>query len=235
MMVRRERSVALLRRAREDAALAATIDPARRNRLERRVDPELAALAREAFGSSASGSRREIIAAYRPALELPAHSTRGEAVFRRECASCHQIGAVGHAVGPNLASSSNRDPDALLVHILDPNRYVMPEHLLYQASDTQGRVYAGLVAGQTATSLTLLHEEGRTETILRQDIAQAAVTEKSLMPEGFEARITLPEMADLIGFLLDVQSTTPAEPMPLGIGTLPGLTEPEAPKGGAPR
>jgi putative heme-binding domain-containing protein len=229
MLGRKERTLALLRLAAQDPAVLATLHPAHRGVIRQSDDPEIAAMASQVFGVESRGDRERVVAAYRRSLALPRDPGRGEAVFRRECAACHRIGSVGHAVGPNLASSSNREPDALLVHILDPNRYVMPEHLLQQISDVQGRIVSGLIAGQTATSLTLLREEGQAETVLRKDIAQSVVTDRSLMPEGLESRIPPEEMADLLAFLLDAQRHTSEGPPPLGIGTPPGLVEPEAP------
>jgi hypothetical protein len=56
----------------------------------------------------------------------------------------------------------------------------------------------------------------------------------SLMPEGFEKRISKPEMADLISFVCgahrDGDSASRLDPdrsRPLDIGTLPGLIEPD--------
>jgi hypothetical protein len=46
------------------------------------------------------------------------------------------------------------------------------------------------------------------------------------MPEGFEEKITKPEMTDLIAYLQSVQSTVTGAESPLPIGTEPGLIEP---------
>jgi hypothetical protein len=51
-------------------------------------------------------------------------------------------------------------------------------------------------------------------------------TGKSLMPEGFEKKITVPEMADLVAFLVASRNSVPAIDQPLDVGTNPGLVEP---------
>lgn len=53
------------------------------------------------------------------------------------------------------------------------------------------------------------------------------------MPEGLEKTISQPEMANLIAFLRashrggETDETTARQSEPLGIGTLPGLIEPD--------
>ncbi len=211
-----------MRAARDGKATVALVDSTRRELLLQHNDPDIRRLAAELFGESASIGRAEIIAAYRSALERTTASgqtdrARGEAVFRRDCMACHKI-------GPDLASSPSRDAEALLMHVLDPNRYVLPNYESYVVVDTDGRVFTGLIAAQTATSITLRREENKTVTILRTNIDELSSTGKSLMPDGFEKKITPPEMAALLAFLQ--ASRTPADPTALPIGTLPGLIEP---------
>jgi putative heme-binding domain-containing protein len=184
---------------------AAVIPPNRRSLLLADRDPSIRTLARSLFGGSAPGPRDAAYARYRPALELPADRQRGERAFDRECLTCHKLGDRGHAVGPNLASVQRRTPEEVLLHILDPNREVAPDYLEYAVELDDGRVLTGLVAAETAASLTLRRAEGLEETVLRANIEAITSTGKSLMPEGLEARISPAEMADLIAFLLGVQ------------------------------
>ena len=131
-------------------------------------------------------------------------------------------------MGPDLASSSSHDPEALLVNILDPSRYVLPNYVQYTIEDKQGRVFSGLIASQTATSLTIKAAQGVTDTILRSEIKEMQSSGLSLMPEGLESAINHQEMADLIAFL---QTTIPATGKGANpnrerdFGTLPGLIE----------
>jgi putative heme-binding domain-containing protein len=151
----------------------------------------------------------------------------GGTLFEKECATCHRIGKTGHAIGPDLTSSSWRDPEALLTHVLDPNRYVLPNYLQYIVVDVSGRTHTGLIASQSANGITLKREKNATQTILRHNIEEIVATGKSLMPEGFEKTIDRQQMADLLAFLQSAQVTTPAADRPLDIGTEPGLVEPQ--------
>jgi putative heme-binding domain-containing protein len=172
----------------------------------------------EKLFSAASSSRRDVIEAYQPALRLSADAVRGNKVFERECAACHQLGERGFTVGPNLALVRNRTPGAMLEAILDPNREVQPRYVNYVVVDTDGRTATGLVTGETATSVTLGRDKGVSETVLKQNIDDIKSTGKSLMPEGLEKTVDLQAMADLLAFLKQVQ---------YDIGTLPDFAQPE--------
>src|SRR4051794_9213020 len=59
----------------------------------------------------------------------------------------------------------------------------------------------GLLASETKTAVTLLDTEGKTQTLLREDIEELAASKKSLMPEGFEKQVPPESIADLLEFL----------------------------------
>src|SRR5262249_19848570 len=143
-------------------------------------------LASQLFGNEALSSRIAVIADYKSVLSMKGDASRGEGVFEKNCMTCHQLGPKGHTVGPNLASSSLKDPESLLTNILDPNFYVPPNYIQYLVADKQGRTYTGVIAAQTATSITLKRENDAGETILRGDIDELTSTSKSMRPEGLE-------------------------------------------------
>jgi putative heme-binding domain-containing protein len=62
-----------------------------------------------------------------------------------------------------------------------------------------------MIAGETATSVTLKRQENATDTILRADIEQLKSTGQSIMPEGLEKQLDRQAMADLIAYLLSVK------------------------------
>jgi len=216
---------AFLKAVHEGRASAAQLDTVRRAQLLDHRDESIRTEARRLLGAGTS-SRQAVLADYQPSLRLAGDAQRGQVVFQRECSTCHKIGNIGHAVGPDLTSSAARDSETLLTHILDPNRNVLPNFVQYQVADTDGRIYNGLLTAQSATSITLQREEGKSDTILRANVEQIVDSGKSLMPEGLETKIGKAEMADLIAFLQSTQVSTPAAEQPLDIGTEPGLIEP---------
>ncbi|MCI0457651.1 MAG: CehA/McbA family metallohydrolase [Gemmataceae bacterium] len=230
MLAREERALALLRAAEKGDASTAQIDPTRRELLLKHRNEAIRQLATRLFGSAAPNARSAVLADYKSALPLRARVANGEKVFEKNCMACHQLGTKGHAIGPNLASSPARDPEALLTHILDPNQYVLPNYVQYVLVNKKGRVFTGMIAAQTATSVTLKREKDLSDTILRSDIEELNSTGKSLMPEGVEKDINKQEMADLLAFLQEALakygSAVDANRV-RDFGTLPGLVEPE--------
>jgi putative membrane-bound dehydrogenase-like protein len=224
MLDRPQRTRQLLESALAEELSLSHLDTTQRSLLVEHPNADVRSLAAKLFANAVS-SRGEVIAAYSKIPETDADSRRGEPVFRRECMTCHKIGDIGSAVGPDLTSSTNRDRDALLMHVLDPNRNVPPNYENYVCIDTDGRVTSGILTAQTATSITLLRQQSEITTILRANIDELTSTGKSLMPEGFEQNITREEMADLLAFLQSSQ--VPDAAVPLDVGTTPGMVEPE--------
>jgi len=142
-----------------------------------------------------------VLDTYRAALKLKGDPQRGREVFRKNCATCHRVAGVGVDVGPDIADTRTRTPEALLVDILNPNAAIDSNYVNYTIVTRDGKTLTGLIATETASSITLKRAENQTETVLRQDIDQIQSSGVSLMPEGLEQNIPLQEMADLIDFL----------------------------------
>ena len=232
LLAREERTVALLEAAAAGEISLASLDAARRQLLLEHRSQEIRNLAKEVLGTEVATARGEVVRRYREAIApLQGDADRGVKVFERLCAGCHQVAGRGVNLGPNLASSASRDASALVQHIFDPNHTVQPNYLQYVVIDRAGRSHSGLIAAQTATSITLRREKDATETILRGDIDEMACTGKSLMPEGLEKDLSPVELADLVVWLqrqADPQGKAAADPRKVrDKGTLPGtLVEP---------
>lgn len=228
LLQREDRTRVLLEAAAREEVSLSDVEPARRDLLLKHKDEAIRKLAEQVFAGAKAGERKEVLARYQAALTLQAKAESGQAIFEKNCATCHQLAGKGFAVGPNLASSPSRDGAVLLTHILDPSQYVLPNFVQYVVADKQGRSYTGMLSAQTATSVTLKKEKDETVTILRRDIDEIASTGKSLMPEGLEKNITVPEMASLIAYLKAAAATsTTGDPYAeRDFGTIPGLIEP---------
>jgi len=175
---------------------------AKRAALLRSTDAQVKDLATKLFSDVAPGPRKEVIAKYQAALSMKGDASRGQKVFETACSTCHRAGDLGKDVGPNLATIRQWNADQVLSNILDPNREVAPNFVGYTVETRAGRTLDGIIADESASSLTLKRAEGVTETVLRRDIASISGSGLSLMPEGMEAAITVEQMADLIAFLL---------------------------------
>jgi putative heme-binding domain-containing protein len=191
----------LIRAMEREVVAPRELDAATREGLRHLVDPALRSRAATVLAKYAPPRRSAVIDRYQPALKLAGDPVRGRAVFARNCQTCHQHQGQGNRVGPDLSGIAGRAPDALLSDILDPNKNVEPDYLVLAAATRRGQVYSGLLAGETATTVKLRRAEGVEDTLLRSEIDELRSTGQSLMPEGLERDINLPEMADLIAFL----------------------------------
>jgi len=179
----------------------AELGPDRRQRLLKHSTAAIRERAEKLLGSQATPNRKAVLERYQQVLKLPGDSLRGEKVFARTCAACHRFGKDGRSVGPDLNSIQNRAPDALLVAILDPNREVPSNYINYTLATRDGRVLTGILAAETAASVTLRRAEGAEDTVLRGQIEELTPSGQSLMPEGVEQQIDLQQMADLLRYL----------------------------------
>jgi hypothetical protein len=85
--------------------------------------------------------------------------------------------------------------------VFDPNRTVDERYQSYVAVTDEGRTYVGILAGETANSITLVGQEGKQHTLLRSELEQLSNSGTSLMPEGFEKVLSAPDIADLFAYL----------------------------------
>ena len=181
---------------------ASSVTPTELQRLADLPDDAVRSRAIKLLESTARSSREDVLRAYQVALTLKGDPTRGQAVFRQHCSVCHQIGSVGHQVGPSLASFKNRGAEAILANVLDPNREVNPAWRDYVAVSVDGTTHNGVLISETAGSLTLRRAEAKETTLLRSDIEVLRDTGRSLMPEGLEKNVDPQSMSDLIQWIL---------------------------------
>jgi putative heme-binding domain-containing protein len=209
--VRREALEALLGRADRVPALLDALEKGdvrrgdievdRRAQLIQHRDPAIQERAKKLLGSATSEDRGKVIAKYRTALDGPVSADRGKESFKKHCATCHRFQGEGTEVGPDLRTVQERTPDQLLEQILDPGREVNPAYINYTVALTDGRILTGIIAGESATSVTLKRAEGATDTILRSQIDEMISTGLSIMPEGLEKDVTPEHLADIITYI----------------------------------
>jgi putative membrane-bound dehydrogenase-like protein len=200
LLSRREWSGTLLSALEAGRISPGEIDPGRRQRLVSRRDPALRARAEAVFAQQAQ-PRKAVVESYRSSLGLQGDRTSGAAVFKKLCISCHRLGNDGVEVGPDLATLNDKSPESLLVAILDPNRALESKYVAFSVATVDGRVLNGLIASESATSITLRRQEGKDEVLLRSEIDEMAASGQSLMPEGLEKDLTTRDLADLIAYI----------------------------------
>jgi putative heme-binding domain-containing protein len=141
------------------------------------------------------------IARYQKALTVKRDGGNGKSIYAKNCLLCHKLDDEGNEIGPSLESISGKPDEGILMDILDPNGKIDPEYKLYLVTTSTGGSHAGVLANESATSLTLKRPDGKTDIILRKDIKTMTASEVSLMPANLHEQISPVEMADLVTFL----------------------------------
>jgi putative heme-binding domain-containing protein len=131
---------------------------------------------------------------------------RGQKLFDEHCKTCHAIDKKQRLVGPDLRALTNRSPRTLLSSILDPSQAIDPRYHNYHVILQSGEVLVGLVSTEDSNSIEIVDAEGKRRVILRDSIDLIQRAPLSLMPVGFEQKITPPQMNDLIAFLMELGS-----------------------------
>jgi putative heme-binding domain-containing protein len=202
LLARTERISAVFDAVESGIVPSSHISSARRVLLLTHSDSAIKSRAIALLSGDTPSPRKDVIARYQPSLSLAADRLRGKQVFERECVACHRLEGKGFDIGPSLSTIRHRSPAEVLLHILDPNREVAPNFMQYVVATDDGRISTGIIAQESVTSITLRRGENVTEDILRDNIRELSTTEKSLMPEGLEAKVSVQEMADLLQYLL---------------------------------
>lgn len=135
--------------------------------------------------------------------EIAGDPAKGREIFfskEARCAVCHSMRGEGGKVAPDLAPSAQRDPEAVLRDILEPNAALNPDFVNYNVEMADGRVLSGVVLSQDAERLLLADVEARELPLPRSQIRQFRASALSLMPEGFKA-LGPDKLRDLVAFL----------------------------------
>jgi putative membrane-bound dehydrogenase-like protein len=186
----------------ESGRLAVTeLDPTHVQALVNHKNETVRNLARNLLAAAIPAERQQVLEKYKPALDLKADAIRGRGVFEKNCVTCHKIGDLGVNVAPDISDSRTKTPAQLLNDILNPNQAIDNNYVSYTVLTKDGKSEMGIVATETAASITLRQPEGKTILILRQEIDELKSNGISLMPEGLEKNITVEQMADLIAFI----------------------------------
>ena len=168
--------------------------------LEHHADKALARRAHAQFAKLLANLDGQI-ADYSRALSNPRDRAHGAALFKQHCGTCHQAHGVGVAVGPALAGEAKQPEETLLISILAPNAQITGGYTTYTLLTTGGQVFTGLLTADTASSVTLKQQEGKTQTVLRKEIESLVASPVSLMPESLGKALSPQDVADILAWL----------------------------------
>ncbi len=130
---------------------------------------------------------------------------RGQLAFHSEkaaCFACHAIGYRGGNVGPDLTRiGSVRSERDLLEAIVFPSASLVRSFEPIAVATTEGKVYNGLLRGETADELVLATGVNQESRVPRSQIEEIRPSTVSIMPAGLDQQLTPQELADLVAFL----------------------------------
>lgn len=181
------------------------LDAPLRQQLLQHPDETIRQRARSVLGEDGRRVARSVEGQVQQVLEMRGDAGRGRALFEQHCAACHGASASS-PVGPAWDVIRSRGAAAVLANVLDPNAERDPRYEGYHVATVDGRVLSGIIAAESAASITLVLADGTRQALARHDIDQLTASGKSLMPEGFERLMDQQQLADLVAFIVDEAS-----------------------------
>jgi quinoprotein glucose dehydrogenase len=185
----------------------------------RRKEPEFGARIKQ-FESSRR--RDDPLAPYREVLS-GGDLERGMTLFTSkaavECLRCHKVpGAGGETtggeVGPELSGIGARLSRAeLLESILNPNKQIAQGFESVVLSTGDGKVHTGILRGEDANEVRLITAEGKIVVVPKDQIEERN-RGPSAMPADVAAKLSKPELRDLIEYLASLKTPPSTAPAP---------------------
>lgn len=163
------------------------------------------------FASDASTLSRDLLKETRSSLVADVANlgdpARGEFIYRRKqlaCMSCHGIGAVGPAIGPNLAAvGAAATTDYVVEAILEPDKSIAEHYENMMVTLKGGGLHMGVITYRSKKEIVLRDSAvaGR-EIRIPQDTIRKMKPMPSLMPAGLVDQLkSREEFLDLASFV----------------------------------
>jgi hypothetical protein len=204
LLRRAEWSRALLRGVERGDVQLAELSLDQKQSLTSHPNPSIAGEARKLLsrgGGLPSPDRQAVLDQLSPLLDRTGDPALGKLVFQKQCSKCHTHGGEGNKVGPDLTGMAVHPKAELLTQIIDPSRSVEGNYRVYTVVAKDGRIFNGLLASESKTSIELFDSDGKKQVLLREEIEQLVASAKSLMPEGFEKQVSADDLVNLLEFL----------------------------------
>lgn len=125
----------------------------------------------------------------------------GKRFVQQNCAVCHSEQNGHSAIGPPLENLKHWTLDQWVTAVMNPNQAVDSQYLQTIVLNRDGEVTAGVKLEESKLSVTLAKSDGSRVTIPTGEIAEQRLSKLSLMPEGFEDKLSPDQLAALIAYL----------------------------------
>lgn len=139
------------------------------------------------------------------------NARHGALVFqspRFSCVSCHKVGKIGGAIGPELTKIALcQPPEKIVAEVLWPKHVVKDEYKVLSITTRDGKMHQGYKEREDAREIVLRDPASRK--LVR--LAKADIDERrevgSLMPDGLADSMSAQQRRDLFRFLLELGKT----------------------------
>jgi putative heme-binding domain-containing protein len=147
-----------------------------------------------------SADREAVVKQFLPAAQKEGDPKRGKELYAQNCGVCHLFYGTGGKVGPDLSGIGVRAKDEILAEILDPNRSVEANYVLWTLETKAGDTLSGRLDTETQTSVEIYDLQGQKHAVQRKDIASLEASNQSIMPTGLE-QVGEQGLADILAYL----------------------------------
>jgi putative membrane-bound dehydrogenase-like protein len=138
---------------------------------------------------------------------------RGKALYYATggagCSKCHAATKSQVGFGPSLANLVKQgDATHIVKSVLDPNVQIKEGFAMQLVVTDQGQVLRGLIGEETDSTLTLIHADGQTTAVPKDEIELRESQKISAMP-AFDRILTATQIADITAWLLANRKPAP--------------------------
>ena len=153
-----------------------------------------------------SGRQKEKLAVVLERLRpLSGDIRRGQAVFhsnKAACSTCHAMGYLGGAVGPDLTRIGGvRSEQDLLESILFPSLSFVRSYEPVIVATREGKTFSGNVRSEGPNGVVLTTGPRQEIRVHRDEIEEIRPGNVSVMPSGLDQQLSDQDLADLLSFL----------------------------------
>ena len=128
---------------------------------------------------------------------------RGRIAYTKaQCASCHEFGNYGDAVGPSLSGIARRFSKREIVEsILYPGHIVSDQYASKKVLTLDGQVLRGMVSQRGDESVEIRDANNQITVLDESEIDQILPSNSSIMPSGLLDELTLQEISDMMAYM----------------------------------
>ena len=130
-----------------------------------------------------------------------ADTSKGRALYVKNCQSCHKLFGEGGTIGPDITGSNRSDLHYILSNLVDPSAEVGKDYRMAVISTKNDRILTGIVIEKTPARLVVQTATEKV-TLAAEDVESVRDSTSSIMPDGQLDPLKKEEIRDLVAYLM---------------------------------